>query len=60
MADTTVQNMDPWEKSRFKIRSEGELPGGPVVRTQHFHCRGPGSIPGRRTKILQATQRSTE
>ena len=30
----------------------GELPGGPVVRTWHFHCRGLGSVPGRGTKIL--------
>ena len=29
-----------------------EFPGGPVVRTLHFH--GPGSIPGRGTKIPQA------
>ena len=32
-----------------------ESPGGPVVRTWHFHCSGPGSIPGWGTKILQAT-----
>ena len=32
-----------------------EFPGGPVVRTQPFHCRDPGSIPGWGTKILQAT-----
>ena len=25
-----------------------------MVRTQRFHCPGPGSIPGRGTKILQA------
>ena len=31
---------------------------GPVVRTLHFHCGGPGSIPGQRTKILQATWKS--
>ena len=23
-----------------------EFPGGLVVRVRHFHCRGPGSIPG--------------
>ena len=33
-----------------------KFPDGPVVRTQRFHCRGPSSIPGRGTKILQATQ----
>ena len=27
-----------------------------MVRTQCFHCHGPGSIPGQWTKILQATQ----
>ena len=31
-----------------------EFPGGLVVRTQCFHCKGPGSIPGQGTKILQA------
>ena len=33
----------------------GEFPGGPVVRTWSVHCHGPGSVPGRGTKILQAT-----
>ena len=33
-----------------------EFPGGPVVRTWHFHCCGLGSIPGQGTKILQAVQ----
>ena len=28
-----------------------EFPGGPVVRTQHFHCCGQGSIPGLGAKI---------
>ena len=31
-----------------------EFPGGPVVRTQHFHCQGPVSIPGGGTKIPSA------
>ena len=31
-----------------------EFPGGSVVRTPCSHCQGPGSIPGRGTKILQA------
>ena len=30
-----------------------KFPGGPVVRTGHFHFSGPGSIPGQRTKIPQ-------
>ena len=34
-----------------------EFPGGPVVRTRHFHCRGLGSIPGQGTEIPQAVQR---
>ena len=36
-----------------KIR---EFPSGPVVRTQCFHCCGPGSIPGQGTQIPQAMQ----
>ena len=30
-----------------------EFPGGPVVRTPRFHCRGHGSILGLGTKIPQ-------
>ena len=33
----------------------GELPGGPVVRSQCFHSCGLGSIPGWGTKITQAS-----
>ena len=36
---------------------EGGLPGGPVVKTLHFHFRGTGSIPGWGTKILHAPWR---
>ena len=32
-----------------------DFPGGPVVKTLHFHCRGKGSIPGWGTKIPHAT-----
>ena len=35
-----------------------KLPGGPVIRTLWFHCRGPGLITVWRTKILQAAQHS--
>ena len=32
-----------------------KLPGGPVIRTLHFHLlKGTGSISNQRTKILQA------
>ena len=31
-----------------------EFSGGPVVRTQCFHCWDPGSAPGQGTKIPQA------
>ena len=32
----------------------GEFPGGPAVRTWHFHCCGLGSIPGQGTRIPKA------
>ena len=36
-----------------------EFPGGPLVRTLHFHCSGgSGSIPGRRTKIPNVMRHS--
>ena len=31
---------------RVIIRSVGEFPGGPLVRIQHFHHHGTGSVPG--------------
>ena len=30
-----------------------ESPGGPMIRTPHFHCCGPCLIPSLRTNILQ-------
>ena len=41
-------------KFHFKIMLLGEFLGGPVVRTWHFHCWGPGSVPAWGTKIQQA------
>ena len=41
----------------FKIYIQ-EFPGGPVVRTQCFHCCDPDSIPGGETKIPQTVQYS--
>ena len=32
------------QKNVFKIK-EREFPGGPMVRTPHFHCRGHGFNP---------------
>ena len=44
--------MTDFEKGRKEKRMEGgDFPGGPVVKTPHFHCRGTGSIPGWGTKI---------
>ena len=34
--------------------SRGKFLASPVVRTPWFHCGGPESIPGGRTKIPQA------
>ena len=40
------------------LPGSGEFSGGLAVRVWYFHCHGPGSIPGPRTKIPQATWRS--
>ena len=42
--------------SKLKTVFLGDSPGGPVVRTLHFHCGGwgVGSISGWRTEIPQA------
>ena len=34
-----------------------EFSSGPVVRTRHFHCSCPGSVPGLGTESLQVMQR---
>ena len=39
-------------RERFK-KLAWEFPGGPVIRTWYFHCRGLGSIPGQGTKVPQ-------
>ena len=36
----------PEDNGRIQ-NSHQDFPGGPVVKTLHFHCRGTGSIPGR-------------
>ena len=46
--------------SALKNLTVWEFPGDPMVRTQRFHCCGPGSIPGQGTKILQASQHGVE
>ena len=55
-----------WKKSvkssfkEFSIKNKvcwlWEFSGGPVARTQPFHCRGLSSIPGWGTEIPQAAQ----
>ena len=47
----------PHQKKDLKKKNKAqsrEFPGGPVLRVPHFHCLGPGLIPGQGTKILQA------
>ena len=29
-------------KDYIKTKNDRDFPGGPVVKTPHFHCRGPG------------------
>ena len=42
--------------SNFPLCIKRDFPGDPVVKTPHLQSRGMGSIPGRGTKILHATQ----
>ena len=49
-------SLSPWHLLFWVIQvSFLGIPGSPVVRTWHFQCRGPGSIPGQGTKIPQTT-----
>ena len=36
-----------WDRSPLSVRQkvQRDFPGSPVVRSQRFHRRGPGSIP---------------
>ena len=44
----------------IKINSWWDFPGSPVIRTQYFHCGGPGSVPGWGIKIPQAMWQKKE
>ena len=37
--------------SGIQNNNTGHFPGGPMVKTQYFQCRGSGLIPGQETKI---------
>ena len=36
-----------------ELVEERDFPGGPVVRTQHYHCQGPCSIPGQELRSFK-------
>ena len=38
-------------------KQKREFPGGPMVRTLHFHSEGLGLIPGQGTKTLNAKKK---
>ena len=44
------------EKHPTTLKEGREFPGGLVVRIQHFHYNGTGSIPGGGSEIPQGTQ----
>ena len=39
-------------------RQQWDFPGGPVVKTPSFHCRGTGSFADQGSKLPQATWHS--
>ena len=50
-----------WVKEKAKkgrvVKNPGvDVPGGLVVKTPRFHCRGPGSIPGRGSSACRAVR----
>ena len=52
-ANGLYEGLEEGLKSTSRMVLDGEFPGGPGVRTWHFHCWGPG-FEG--TRILQAQQ----
>ena len=51
-AESSRADQRPMQQGIKISSNHWELPGGPVARTWHFHCRGLGSIPGQGTKTL--------
>ena len=48
-----------WGRKELEMTERLSLtPGGPVVKTLCFHCRGLGSIPGQGTKLLHGVSAS--
>ena len=50
LKEDCVQWIEMWMRSIFIVyywvkKPPQDFPGSPVVRTQHFHCRGPGFNP---------------
>ena len=41
-------------------KQKREFPGGPMVKTLHFHSEGLGLIPSQGTKILHAKKKEGE
>ena len=54
----STESTQLWNFWSHKAEATWDFPGGPMVKTPCFHCRGRGSIPGRGTKIPHATWRS--
>ena len=50
--------LPPKNEGGCKVRTLREFPGGPLIKTWHFHYSGLGLIPGRGTKILQGERHS--
>lgn len=53
-AAVNLTDWNPLEISELMVKdSMLGIPSCPVIRTLHFHSQGPGSVPGRGTKIPQ-------
>ena len=54
LSDFTFTFTFTFKIERVLKTSSKDFPGGPVVKTLNFQCRGPGSNPVQGTKILDA------
>ena len=50
--------MDAHSRDRLGLCMNRDFPGGPVSKTPHSQCRGPGSIPGQGTRSHMPQTRS--
>ena len=48
-----------WHRELYSVSCDGDFPGGPVAKTPHSQCRGPGFDPWSGIQIPHATTKDS-